>query len=193
MNRDQKNGGNHIRLPQFQEKPPMDMARRRSITKVKKHVREKLQDMEVTELKASTSTEEVEEAIKQAQTGKCPGHSGITYEFWKSWKEPKKNSEKDNDKRPINISILQSVFSDIERHGVEDEDYTKGIMSLIFKKKDEMKTENYRPITLLETDYKIHTKTIANKLGKVCQSLIHKDQAGFIPGEACLTTQGWPT
>jgi len=57
-------------------------------------------------------------------------------------------------------------------------------MSLIFKKKDKMKTENYRPITLLETDYKIHTKTVANKLGKVCQNLIHKDQAGFIPGRS---------
>ena len=93
--------------------------------------------MDITELRAETSTVDVREAIKQPQTGKCPGHSGITYEFWKSWKEPKKNSEKDNDKRPISISsILQSVFSDIERHGVEDEDYTKGIMSLIFKKKD---------------------------------------------------------
>ena len=54
-------------------------------------------------------------------------------------------------------------------------------MSLIFKKKDRLKIENYRPITLLETDYKIHTKTMANKLGRVCQDLIHKDQAGFVP------------
>ena len=44
-----------------------------------------------------------------------------------------------------------------------------------------MKIANYRPITLLETDYKIHTKTIANKLGRICQNLIHKDKAGFIP------------
>jgi len=54
-------------------------------------------------------------------------------------------------------------------------------MSLIFKKKEKMKIENYRPITLLETDYKIHTKTVVNKLGRVCQNLIHKDQAGFVP------------
>ena len=50
--------------------------------------------MEITELKAETSAEEVEESIKQTQTGKCPGHSSITYEFWKSWKEPKKNTKK---------------------------------------------------------------------------------------------------
>jgi len=50
---------------------------------MKKHIKEKLQDV-VAELRAGTSTEDVEEAIKQTQTGKCPGHSGITYEFWKS-------------------------------------------------------------------------------------------------------------
>src|SRR5882724_7063204 len=170
---------------QRQEKPQMNMTRRRTIFKMKKNIKEKLHYVEVAELTAKPSTEEVREAIRQTQTGKCPGHSGITYEFWKSWKEPKKNSEGNNDKKPISISsILQSVFSNIERHGIEDEAYTKGIMSFIFKKKDKMKIENYRPITLLETDYKIHTKTVANKLGRVCQNLIHKDQAGFIPGRS---------
>ena len=71
----------------------MNMARRRAINKIKKHVKEKLHNVEVAELKAETSVEEVKEAIKQTQIGKCPGHSGKTYEFWKSWKEPKKNSK----------------------------------------------------------------------------------------------------
>jgi len=105
----------------------MNMARRRAIIKMKNHIKEKLQDVEVAKLRAGTSTEEVEEAIKQVQTGKCPGHSSIAYEFWKSWKEPKKNSKEDDDKKPISISsILQSIFSDIEKKGIEDEAYTNG-------------------------------------------------------------------
>src|SRR5882724_7464580 len=97
--------------------------------------------MDITE-QAITSADDVKEAIKQSQTGKCPGHSSITYEFWKSWKEPKKNSEENDDKKPISISsILQSVFNDIARHRIEDETYTKGVMILIFKKKDKMKIE----------------------------------------------------
>jgi len=107
-------------------------------------VKEKLHDADITKLSTETSAEEVKEAIKQSQTGRCPGHSGITYEFWKSWKEPKESNKENNDKKPISISsILQSVFNDIEKHRVEDEAYTKGIMSLIFKKKDRMKIENY--------------------------------------------------
>src|SRR5882724_11554860 len=100
-------------------------------------------------------------------------------------KDQRINSKENDDKKTISISsILQSVFNDTERHRIEDEAYTKGIMSLIYKKKGKMKIENYRPITLLETDYKIYTKTVANKLGRAFQNLIHKDQAGFIPGRS---------
>jgi len=45
------------------------MARRRVIIRMKKHNKEKLQDVEVAELRAGTSTEDVEEVIKQTQTG----------------------------------------------------------------------------------------------------------------------------
>jgi len=55
----------------------------------------------VTELKDETSAEEVKEAIKETQMGKCPGHSSITYEFWKSWKEPQKNNKENDNKKPI--------------------------------------------------------------------------------------------
>jgi len=33
-------------------------------------------------------------------------------------------------------------------------------------------------------DYKFHTKTVAKKLGKICQNMIHKDQAGFVPNKS---------
>ena len=170
---------------QLQSNPPMNPPRKKAIERMKKHVKVKLDEMEVNKLKIETSAMEIEEALKQAQMGKCPGYSWITYEFWKSWKEPKPSKKEDDEKKLVSISaILQSVFNDVERHRIEDESYTKGIMCLILKKKDKMKIENYRPITLLETDYKLHTKTVVNKLGKVCQKLIHKDQAGFVPGRS---------
>ena len=56
---------------QIQERPQLNMARRRAINKMKKHVKEKLPSVEKTKLKAETSAEEVNEAIiKQTQTGK---------------------------------------------------------------------------------------------------------------------------
>jgi hypothetical protein len=57
-------------------------------------------------------------------------------------------------------------------------------MYLLYKKKDKRMIENYRPITLLNTDYKLYTKTIAIKLGIVAPTLLSEDQAGFVPGRS---------
>lgn len=57
-------------------------------------------------------------------------------------------------------------------------------MHLLYKKKEKQKIENYRPITLLNTDYKTYTKTIAEKLTIVAIDKINKNQAGFIPNRS---------
>jgi hypothetical protein len=54
-------------------------------------------------------------------------------------------------------------------------------MCPIYKKKECTKIENYRPITLLNTDYKMMTKTLAVQLAKHTCHLLHFDQTGFIP------------
>jgi hypothetical protein len=54
-------------------------------------------------------------------------------------------------------------------------------MCPIYKKKDRTKIENYRPITLLNTDYKIMTKALATQLATHACDLIHPDQSGFVP------------
>ena len=53
-------------------------------------------------------------------------------------------------------------------------------MCPLYKKKDPTEISNYRPITLLNTDYKILTKALALQLVDKITHLIHPDQAGFI-------------
>jgi hypothetical protein len=79
--------------------------------------------------------------------------------------------------------FLQSLFNDIKRFGISHGcQFADGLMCPIYKKGERTKIENYRPITLLNTDYKSLTKILANRLSHVAGSLIHRDQAGFIPG-----------
>ena len=57
----------------------------------------------------------------------------------------------------------------------------RGIISLIPKKnKDKTLLENLRPISLLNVDYKILTKSIAKRLEKVLPKIINSDQTGYI-------------
>ena len=58
----------------------------------------------------------------------------------------------------------------------------EGDIILLYKKKDPKDIRNYRPITLLNTDYKILTKILATKLKRVCEASISHPQKGFVPG-----------
>jgi len=57
----------------------------------------------------------------------------------------------------------------------------RGVIKLIPKKDAEPDLiRNWRPITLLNCDYKIAAKAIANRLKKVIPKLVNSDHTGFI-------------
>jgi len=63
----------------------------------------------------------------------------------------------------------------------------RGIITLIPKpNKDTTSLANLRPISLLNIDYKILTKTIARRLQKVLPKIINPDQTGYVKG-CCIS------
>jgi hypothetical protein len=81
------------------------------------------------------------------------------------------------------IKVLTWVYNDIEEYGmVKGTEFSLGWMCPLFEKKDQTDIVNYQPITVLNSDYKIFTKVLTNKLSRVVPYLIYKDQLGFMRG-----------
>lgn len=53
-------------------------------------------------------------------------------------------------------------------------------ITLIPKKDGPSTAADYRPISLLNTSFKLITKVLANRLQKIIRQIIHKNQYGFI-------------
>ena len=124
----------------------------------------------------------VERALKTAKNCTATGMDGCPYELWKKLDE-KYSSDRLSGNEGFNIiKTLTRVFRDIQTHDVDkNTNFTLGWMCPIYKKKDPTEICNYRPITLLDTDYKLLTKALATQLMDDIERLIHTDQAGFIP------------
>ena len=114
--------------------------------------------------------EECYVSLKSFSKGKSPGTDGLTAEFYFSFWE-----------------LLEQELVDSFNYAFEKGEITisqkRGFITLI-PKKDKNRTllDNWRPISLLNTDYKVATKLIAARIAKVLPSLIHEDQTGYIKG-----------
>ena len=103
------------------------------------------------------------------ENNKSPGLDGLSTNFYKCfW--------------PILGHELTQVFNYAFDHGHLPLTQRRGVISLLFKKGDRTQLQNWRPITLLNTDYKILTKALVNRLKHTLPFLIHTDQTGCIPG-----------
>ena len=66
----------------------------------------------------------------------------------------------------------------------------QGVLSLIPKTdRDIQFLKNWRPISLLNFDYKLLTKCLTKRIERVIESIIHRDQSGFIKGRYIVDSE----
>lgn len=161
------------------------LARPRIMREVLNNVEKTFTHSDREELGADVVRDEVEAALTTCGLGKATGLDGIPYELWLALNNRYKSDEATN-AQGEHLDIVQKLadlYQDIADNGVNDDTgFADGWICPIYKKGDKRLITNYRPITLLNTDYKIFTKTIAIRLSKITHKVVHRDQAGFVPG-----------
>ena len=130
-----------------------------------------------------TGQEEIRKAIKDLPDGKAAGMDGLPHELWRVLVD--QHSENEKHKKPSFdvVKLLRLLYNDIEQEGMfEGTGFSKGWMCPIYKKSDWTEIANYRPITVLNTDYKIFKRVLTTQLSSAAPGIIHQDQAGFMKG-----------
>ena len=114
--------------------------------------------------------DELFQSLKNMKKDASPGQDGLTVTFYlQFW------------------NLISDIFFKAMQHaqttGLLLPSMRCGVIRLIPKKaKDLTYVKNWRPITLLNVDYKLISKTLATRLASVLPQFIGVDQRGFVKG-----------
>ncbi|KAL9959874.1 hypothetical protein ACROYT_G033243 [Oculina patagonica] len=114
--------------------------------------------------------EECKKILESFEDNKSPGEDGFTAEFYKHFFDL------------IGFDLVQSLNEAFE-NGELSISERRGVITLIPKEdSDLLDIQNWRPITLLNIDYKIASKALAKRIESVLPKLVNFDQTGFMKG-----------
>ncbi len=127
----------------------------------------KLDENTKQELEGEITLEELKKSLDKSNMASCPGWDGVSYKciqkLWEFLKIPMLNM--------ANESFHSGMLPDTLR---------TGLIKLIPKGKDSKRVEDWRPITLLPTSYKIISGVVATRLEKTLPHIIGRAQKGFL-------------
>ena len=108
--------------------------------------------------------------LQTFQKNKSPGNDGLTFEFYLAfW--------------PVFGSLLVQILNYAFEYGELSNSQKQAVITFVKKRgKDKKQIKNWSPISLINVDAKIASKTLAKRLENVLPEIIHFDQSAFVKG-----------
>ncbi|CAC5423464.1 unnamed protein product [Mytilus coruscus] len=142
-----------------------------SVDELLNNVNVKIDDEDVEMCDDEINIEEIEKSLKGMKKGKTPGPDGITAEFYLFFFNELKH-------------VLLYIYQSIEENEELSRSMRYGNINIIFKNKgDQSDLKNFRPISLLNVDYKILARVMANRFKYVLPKVISPNQSCCILGK----------
>ena len=133
------------------------------------NIKTKLSEKSHLNLDKDISLTELSSALFKMKNNKSLGQDGICVEFYKMyWNEVKED-------------LFEVIAKGLDDRRLAHSQYL-AIIKLLYKKGDRHNVKNWRPISLLNVDFKILSKTFAERIKCVLPEIIHTDQRGCIQG-----------
>ena len=127
----------------------------------------KLNNFESNSCEGGITANECDRVLSKLKENKSPGSDGLPIEFYKQfW-------------HLLNVHMI-SIFNEAFDNEKLSDSQNQGILTLLHKKGDPQLLKNYRPISLLNTDYKILMHVLANRMHTVLHKIISEDQNGYV-------------
>lgn len=127
-----------------------------------------------SEILADFTDDEVLELIAKSPANKSPGLDGLPKEFYCTFWN-------------IIGPMFTAILNEIMQGGAVPSDFKEGKMVLVPKTRGHKRIDNFRPLTLLNFDYKTVARAINNRLTSPIRQVVLNHQSCF-PGRTIMST-----
>ncbi|TAQ83163.1 hypothetical protein B7494_g8512 [Chlorociboria aeruginascens] len=127
-------------------------------------------------LKRPVSAAEIRAALRKANTGRSPGLDGLPIELYKGITTCCEEGPK------VVHEWLVELFNSVRNLKEIPIWFSEGCLTLLYKKGEKNDIRNYRPLTVLNTDYKLYSWILFQRFLEWSNHLIGEHQTAFLRG-----------